>query len=154
MRGGPTSGGPGQLESPYWEAPNGPDGTVPLAPGIELDSQLRWSGGGNKRGTEHGQYCGDSHTRSSEYAMAGFENRERGWRRTRIEIRRLCSSGFARGWSALASQSPHWEWLFSCVSACFAARMRCGSLRAAHGHALDRPDRRPKPARAGLLLPY
>jgi len=33
MRGGPTSGGPGQLESPVWEAPNGPVGTVPLAPG-------------------------------------------------------------------------------------------------------------------------
>ena len=27
MRGGPTSGGPGQLESPVWEAPNGPVGT-------------------------------------------------------------------------------------------------------------------------------
>ena len=39
MRGGPTSGGPGQLESPYWEAPNGPVGTVPLAPG----GPLRWS---------------------------------------------------------------------------------------------------------------
>ena len=29
---------------------------------------MRWSGGGNKRVTEHGQYCGDSHTRSSENA--------------------------------------------------------------------------------------
>ena len=32
--------------------------------------------------------------------------------------------------------------------------MRCGSLLAAHGHARDRPDRRPKSARASPLLPY
>ena len=48
MRGGPTSGGPGQLESPYWEAPNGPVGTVPLAPGI-LASPSDSSGHRNRK---------------------------------------------------------------------------------------------------------